>query len=158
MLGVPALPLTLCALSSACRFVQVEARLRQLEGKLLATEGAKPKGKEQPGKYDKSKQGAAAGVATQARAYNADADAPAPAVDGKKEKKEKKEKKRAAEENGTEEEPAAEAAAEEPAKKKSKKDKKEKAADEGAENGEAKKVRDGVAGQGSGRGAGGARA
>ena len=55
---------------------KVEARMRQLEGKALATDGAKPKGgKEGPAKYDKAKQGASNGLATQAKAYNADADA-----------------------------------------------------------------------------------
>ena len=34
---------------------KVEARMRQLEGKALAVEGAKPRGKEQPAKYDKTK-------------------------------------------------------------------------------------------------------
>ena len=47
--------------------------MRQLEGKVLASEGAKPKGKEQPQKYDKNKQGGT-GLAATAQAYNADAD------------------------------------------------------------------------------------
>ena len=65
---------------------KVEARMRQLEGKVLSTEGAKPKGKEQPAKYDKSKQAGAAApaLATQAKAYNADADV---ATESKEEKK-----------------------------------------------------------------------
>lgn len=84
---------------------KVEARLRQLEGKVLATDGAKPKGKEQPQKYDKSKQGDAPALATAAKAYNADADV-APVA-----KEEKKKKKRDAE---------AEAAEEAPKKKKKK--------------------------------------
>ncbi len=52
--------------------------MRQLEGRQLADEGAKPKGKEQPAKYDKAKQGN--GVLSEVpNAYNAAADAPAPA-------------------------------------------------------------------------------
>ena len=58
--------------------------MRQLEGKVLATEGAKPKGKEQPAKYDKTKQGAATALATQTKAYNTDADV---ATESKEEKK-----------------------------------------------------------------------
>lgn len=57
--------------------VQVEARLRQLEGKLLGTEAGNSKGKEQPAKYDKARQGATPALATAPKAYNADADAPA---------------------------------------------------------------------------------
>lgn len=60
--------------------------MRQLEGKVLATEGAKPRGKEQPAKYDKTKQGAAPALATQAKAYNADADV---ATESKEDKKKK---------------------------------------------------------------------
>lgn len=65
---------------------KVEARMRQLEGKVLSTEGAKPKGKEQPAKYDKSKQAgsSAPALATQAKAYNVDADV---ATESKEEKK-----------------------------------------------------------------------
>jgi hypothetical protein len=63
--------------------VQVEARLRQLEGRSLGADSAvKGKGKGEPAKYDSSKP---------ARAYNADADA-APVEAAKKEKKEKTEK------------------------------------------------------------------
>ncbi len=57
--------------------------MRQLEGKVLATDGAKPKGKEQPAKYDKAKQGTT--LATQPKAYNADADVAS--GDAKEEKK-----------------------------------------------------------------------
>ena len=60
--------------------------MRQLEGKVLATEGAKPRGKEQPAKYDKTKQGAAPALASQAKAYNADADV---ATESKEDKKKK---------------------------------------------------------------------
>ncbi len=57
---------------------QVEARLRQLEGKMLGSEAGTAKGKEQPAKYDKTKQAGAA-IASVPKAYNADADAPAAA-------------------------------------------------------------------------------
>lgn len=60
---------------------QVEARLRQLEGRTLGSDSAvKGKGKGETPKHDSSKQ---------ARAYNADADAAPMEVDGKKEKKDK---------------------------------------------------------------------
>eukprot|EP00195_Chlamydomonas_chlamydogama_P017712 CAMPEP_0202889986 /NCGR_PEP_ID=MMETSP1392-20130828/514_1 /ASSEMBLY_ACC=CAM_ASM_000868 /TAXON_ID=225041 /ORGANISM="Chlamydomonas chlamydogama, Strain SAG 11-48b" /LENGTH=512 /DNA_ID=CAMNT_0049573453 /DNA_START=175 /DNA_END=1713 /DNA_ORIENTATION=+ len=104
---------------------KVEARLRQLEGKVLAAEGAKPTGKEQPAKYDKSKQGGA--LATQARAYNAAADVAAPVQE-----KEKKKKKRDAED----EEAEAPAVVEEPKKKKKKAAEQEA---DGEANGEKKK-------------------
>ena len=69
--------------------MQVEARMRQLEGRQLAVEGAKPKGKEQPAKYDKTKQGGANGaLAAVPKAYNADADVPA-AVEAAPEEKKK---------------------------------------------------------------------
>lgn len=58
---------------------KVEARMRQLEGKTLADEGAKPKGKEQPAKYDKTKAAVnGAGVAEAPKAYNAAADVAVP--------------------------------------------------------------------------------
>lgn len=51
--------------------------MRQLEGRQLAAEGGKPRGKEQPAKYDKTKQGGANGALPAVpKAYNADADAP----------------------------------------------------------------------------------
>ena len=53
---------------------QVEARLRQLEGKLLGTESAKPRGQAEPQKYDKARQGPAAALLTETKAYNPDAD------------------------------------------------------------------------------------
>lgn len=66
---------------------QVEARLRQLEGKLLSSEAGTSKGKEQPGKYDKARQGATPAIVTQPKAYNPAADvvaAPPAAVVEKK--------------------------------------------------------------------------
>ncbi|KAJ9520892.1 hypothetical protein QJQ45_014115 [Haematococcus lacustris] len=84
---------------------KVEARMRQLEGRLLASEGAKPRGKEQPAKYDKSRlPGAtngtaapapAAAIATVPRAYNPDADVAVTAAPAAAEKKAKKAKKAA---------------------------------------------------------------
>ncbi|KAF8071264.1 NOP5-2 [Scenedesmus sp. PABB004] len=68
---------------------KVEARLRQLEGRTLASEAGKPRGKAQPASYEATKQ-AAAGVgglaAGAAKAYNADADVVAPAKETKKKK------------------------------------------------------------------------
>ena len=67
---------------------QVEARLRQLEGRALATDGAKPRGKAQPTKYGN---GNGAISANGAASHDAAGDAtPAPE---KKEKKDKKDKK-----------------------------------------------------------------
>ncbi|KAG2501148.1 hypothetical protein HYH03_000963 [Edaphochlamys debaryana] len=97
---------------------KVEARLRQLEGKLLGSEAGAVKGKEQPAKYDKARQGAQPALATQPKAYNADADV----TDGAA-KKEKKEKKKKAEEEPAEEE----------APKAEKKEKKKKAKAEAEE-------------------------
>jgi hypothetical protein len=65
-----------------CWLLQVEARLRQLEGKTLATEGAKPKVKEQPAKYDKTKQNGS--LPSVPKAYNADADVAMPEQPSKK--------------------------------------------------------------------------
>ncbi len=59
----------------ACERAQVEARLRQLEGKVLASEGARPRGKEQPQRYDKTKQAGTGALAGVHKAYNAAADA-----------------------------------------------------------------------------------
>ena len=69
---------------------QVEARLRQLEGKLLASDSAKPRaGKGDIPKYDAARQGnAGPALITAAKAYNPDADVTADA--GKEEKKKKK--------------------------------------------------------------------
>ena len=97
---------------------QVEARLRQLEGK-IGGESAAPRGLPSAQKYDSARQGGAT-VATP-KAYNADADVTADA-DGKKEKKKKKKEKEA---NGDVEE------------KKEKKEKKRKDRDD--EDGEKKK-------------------
>ncbi|KAK9824178.1 hypothetical protein WJX72_008339 [[Myrmecia] bisecta] len=91
---------------------KVEARLRQLEGKQLASDSAKPKGKPELQKYDAARQGASAALLTATKAYNPDADITLDA--GKEQKgKVKKAKKR-----GAEEAPAENGAAEEPKKKK----------------------------------------
>ncbi|KXZ47074.1 hypothetical protein GPECTOR_38g311 [Gonium pectorale] len=92
---------------------KVEARLRQLEGKLQGTEAGTAKGKEQPAKYDKARQGVTPALATQPKAYNADADVVDAAPAEKKEKKDKKKKKAAEEE-------APAPAEEQPKKKKAK--------------------------------------
>jgi len=57
--------------------LQVEARLRQLEGRSLATDSAKAKGKQQPSPYNAAAQQAGDGgllAASGAKAYNAAAD------------------------------------------------------------------------------------
>jgi len=54
--------------------------MRQLEGRSLATDGAKPKGKDQPTPYDKTKQAGTNGVSAVPQAYNADADVAVPEV------------------------------------------------------------------------------
>lgn len=54
--------------------LQVESRLRQLEGKLLGSESAQPRGKAEPQKYDAARQGASGALLTAPQAYNADAD------------------------------------------------------------------------------------
>ena len=46
----------------------------------MATDGAKPRGKEQPTPYDKTKQAGANGMAAVPQAYNADADVAVPEV------------------------------------------------------------------------------
>ena len=53
--------------------------MRQLEGKLLGTESAKPRGKAEPQKYDQARQGPAAALLTETKAYNPDADVTADA-------------------------------------------------------------------------------
>ena len=53
---------------------QVEARLRQLEGKLLGSESAQPRGKAEPQKYDAARQGPSGALMTAPKAYNPDAD------------------------------------------------------------------------------------
>lgn len=66
--------------------VQVEARLRQLEGRMLAGESAKPRGKPDIAKYEPERQGGAgAALLTAPAAYNPAADVTATA--GKEEKK-----------------------------------------------------------------------
>lgn len=79
---------------------QVEARLRQLEGRALASDAAQAKPLVQPQKYDKERV-ANGGVLTSAGGYNADADVAAVA-DGKKKKKKDKEAAAAAGEEGGE--------------------------------------------------------
>ncbi|BDA41914.1 Nucleolar protein 58 [Coccomyxa sp. Obi] len=81
---------------------KVEARLRQLEGKLLASDSAKPRaGKGDIPKYDAARQGnAGPALITAAKAYNPDADVTADA--GKEEKKKKKKKKVVEEAEATE--------------------------------------------------------
>lgn len=57
--------------------MQVEARLRQLEGRSLASDSAKPKGKQQPAAYNAAaEQAGNAGLVASsgAKAYNAAAD------------------------------------------------------------------------------------
>ena len=53
--------------------------MRQLEGKLLGTESAKPRGKAEPQKYDKARQAPAAALLTETKTYNPDADVTADA-------------------------------------------------------------------------------
>ena len=53
---------------------QVEARLRQLEGRAQAGESGKPRGKPDTPKYDKSRQGAVPALASTPKAFNADGD------------------------------------------------------------------------------------
>lgn len=89
---------------------QVEARLRQLEGKQLAGESSKPRGNGTAEKYDGARQGGAAALLAAPKAYNADADA----VVAKKDKKPKKAKAEAA----AEEAPAANGADEKKKKRK----------------------------------------
>ncbi|DBA95235.1 TPA: Nucleolar protein 58 [Trebouxia sp. C0006] len=88
---------------------KVESRLRQLEGKLLGSESAQPRGKAEPQKYDAGRQGASGALLTAPKTYNADAD-----VVMEPAKPEKKNKKRGAE-------PEANGAAEPEQKKKKKK-------------------------------------
>eukprot|EP00879_Flechtneria_rotunda_P020224 GHRR01021268.1.p3 GENE.GHRR01021268.1~~GHRR01021268.1.p3 ORF type:complete len:134 (+),score=86.83 GHRR01021268.1:2431-2832(+) len=97
---------------------KVEARLRQLEGRMVSDDAGRPRGKQQPAPYEAIKQQAAGtgGLAAgAAKAYNADADVVQPAAaaetqpeEKKKDKKDKKDKKKGkhAEQNGvTEAEP-----------------------------------------------------
>lgn len=71
--------------------LQVEARLRQLEGKMLASDSGVARGKADIARYDPSRQGAAgAALLTAPKAYNPDADVTANA--GKEQKKAKKKK------------------------------------------------------------------
>lgn len=69
----------------------MEARLRQLEGKMLASDSGVARGKAEIARYDPSRQGAAsAALLTAPKAYNPDADVTADA--GKEQKKAKKKK------------------------------------------------------------------
>ena len=54
--------------------VQVEARLRQMEGRLLAVDSSKPRGQAPAPKYDPARQGTSAALLTEPAAYNPDAD------------------------------------------------------------------------------------
>ena len=68
----------------------MEARLRQLEGRLLAGDAARPRGKAGTPRYDPARQGGAGPALLAApKAYNPDADvtAAAPAKEGGKKKK-----------------------------------------------------------------------
>jgi len=119
---------------------KVEARLRQLEGRSLASDAAKPKGKQQPAAYNAAAaQAGGSGLLADsgAKAYNAAADVvPDAAADGKKEKKDKKKRKKDEEEP----EEANGAAEEEPEKKKKKKKKAD--AEEDGEKKKKKKKKD----------------
>jgi hypothetical protein len=114
--------------------VQVEARLRQLEGRSLASDAGKARGKAQPAPYEAAKQAAGgSGLAPgAAKAYNADADVIEPVKKEKKEKKEKKKDKEAAETNG---------AAADGEEKKKKKKRKADAEEEPAAAADGEKVR-----------------
>jgi hypothetical protein len=71
--------------------VQVEARLRQLEGRQLGDEAAKPRGLPGAEKYEAARQTGNGALLGQAKAYNADADVAMAVANGdKKEKKKKK--------------------------------------------------------------------
>lgn len=71
----------------------MEARLRQLEGKMLASDSGVARGKPEIARYDPARQGAAgAALLTAPKAYNPDADVTADA--GKEQKKAKKKKVR----------------------------------------------------------------
>lgn len=104
---------------------KVEARLRQLEGKSLASESGRPRGKPDLEKYDKARLGATPALLTQPKAYNADADVvEAPAAAAPKAKK----KKRAAADAEEDEAPATNGAAEDDSTSKKAKKKAAKAA------------------------------
>jgi hypothetical protein len=64
----------------------VEARLRQLEGKVLATGSAALGQRSNQAAYDPKAQGASAAIATASKAYNPAADVPVNGVAAKKEK------------------------------------------------------------------------
>ena len=54
--------------------VQVEARLRQMEGRLLAVDSSKPRGQAPTPKYDPARQGASSALLTEPAGYNTAAD------------------------------------------------------------------------------------
>lgn len=75
----------------------MEARLRQLEGKQLSSEAAKPRGLPGAEKYEGARAAAGAGggaLLGQGKAYNADADVAMAEEDGEKKKKKKKVRRR----------------------------------------------------------------
>lgn len=74
--------------------MQVEARLRQLEGRQLAAEAAKPRGLPNPEKYDAGRQSGNAAIVSTPQAYNADADVAMNGTDKKEKKKKDKEEKK----------------------------------------------------------------
>jgi nucleolar protein 58 len=80
--------------------LKVEARLRQLEGKMLGSESAQPKGKAEPQKYDPARQIGTGAMLATAKAYNPDADITTDAGKAEKPKKKKKRDHDAAAANG----------------------------------------------------------
>ncbi|KAL4427848.1 hypothetical protein ABPG75_001937 [Micractinium tetrahymenae] len=119
---------------------KVEARLRQLEGKQLGGEAAKPRGLPGAEKYEGARAAGANGGALlgKAKTYDAGADVAmaeaAPAEDGEKKKEKKKKKK---DKEAAAEAPAADGEKKE--KKKKKRSAEEAAAEPAAEEGEKKK-------------------
>lgn len=112
---------------------QVEARLRQLEGK-MGVESAMPRGLPGPQKYDAARQSTGGALVAAPQAYNADADV-AMEVNGKKEKKKKKK-----EADGEKE--VANGGAEVPEKKEKKKKRKGEDEADGSEKKKKKKKKD----------------
>ena len=104
--------------------VQVEARLRQLEGKLGASESAVPRGLPGAQKYEPGRANGNAAMLITPRAYNADADVAVIDTSTKKSKKKRKEREEG--EDGIDAGPNGDVTPIENAKKKSKKEKKEK--------------------------------
>lgn len=54
--------------------LQVEGRLRQMEGRLLAVDSSKPRGQASTPKYDPARQGASTALLTEPKGYNTAAD------------------------------------------------------------------------------------